>query len=247
MILALMFASLASAQSWETGVSFLRKQALESSVEFSAFYFFAGGRGEWTEFLPGQELGTRPDFQGAGQVLKRFVSRRPKSLRLCALHTHPLRANLALAKMDKQTLRDRYLSGLENLPEIPSSPPGQADISLELGGDELAAGVALHKATAALDSLGVWYFSLRPEEESQEHFFQRMGFAPAAVAPYESLDINQTRTPFMIQVASQKIPAEKISLLPSYRLLQLAYAAQDAAIRFVPYSQVGKELPCAGL
>lgn len=256
-LLMALLPAIAGAESWTQGIARLGSLARNSDNEVSDFFFQVAEKGrapteQWVGFSEGDASNVVPNFPEAGRYIKKFAHKPLERVIGCVIHTHMKSAYKGYQKMSPEELGWRYAQGLEALEENGhiSMPPGLGDISVDLEISRLLGDVGVQGritgGLAVVDSLGIWYWGLFRGKRDQQDYLKSMGISQAALEAKikKAEDLNVARTPFMIAASRAKVEGEKVTSMPLYRELLLAYAAKEIKLRFVPFSLLALEAPC---
>lgn len=203
--------------SWQQGIERNLHQSVQEDKEEHAVVYVQFKDGSGTWLAP--EKGTAKQAAFIPVEIERKASSFGKPVeKICFLHTHPMEV-------------PRQLAVGKNIPDIEviSSPPSAGDIvagstvpSLQKNAYSFTWGVA--------DNRGVWYFAGTQSSEEKA----KSASSVLANKAYNAF-VNESLEPTFNFAAE----------LPK---LQHAYKEHlGGELRFVPYDQVGKEAPCAGV
>lgn len=214
---------------WEQGVSELRRSAREDLFEhFVAFVQFSDGSSGWLPPIPGTSVSVNPDFRDISEQIAKMNTRSNVS-EMCTIHTHT-----------KRGAPEAF--GLPAGTQLAYIPPGVSDITLvvthDLQDSIIGAGGSEAKVkkntifSAVFDPTGVWYYAQTPATASSAQSISSDEYQSAITAQQQFIEKSLT--------TNFNFTNEFAALKNSYRLFL------KADVRYVPYSELPGEPPCAG-
>ncbi len=222
--------------SWNQGID-AAKNSVQEDINETQFTFFKTGEGVgyWSPMTEGEVDTVALEVTKITQIAKEKISG-GEIESICVGHTHPIIPEYA-----------EYFSEGDDRWRTISIPPSEGDIKTvySLVGEFMRYGLdPQHNLESfAVDARGVWYYDyVHKADLESETEFEMVKNHGSEEARGQWL---QDMTSFVNDTIDPDIDVRE---LDSYKQLQHSYRVNLAAsVRFVPFSEINEEAPCAGV